>query len=432
MSTSTILFVIVAFLFLLMFSGNWIFCALGMAGVLGIWLFGADLGSALALQMWGTTNSFILTAIPLFIFMGEVMLRSGLSTMLYDGITKWVGHLPGGLIHSNIAACALFAAISGSSVATAATMGTIAIPDQEARGYDRGLILGSLAASGTLGILIPPSICMIIYGAWMECSIAQLFIGGVIPGVILALLFMSYIATRCSLQPGLAPRVQSSWKARALSITEMWPGLLLILFIASAIYTGLMTPTETAAVAATMALIIAAALRRFSLRLLYDCGLAAIRTTAMLMIIVVGAKIFVMALIYLRLTIVLPALIESLNMSPVMVLISIYVLYLILGCFFDSISLLLVTLPFVQPLLISLGVDIIWFGVVVTILLEIGLITPPVGMNLYVIIGITKGTSISEMGKAVMPFFFILLGGVALLTAFPQLALWLPSKMVGG
>jgi len=431
MSNIIILLIMVFFLFLLMFGGVWVFAALGVAGVLGIWLFGADLGSALSLQMWGTTNSFILTAVPLFIFLGEIMLRSGISTSLYKGVITWVGEFPGGLIHSNIAACALFAAVSGSSVATAAAISTVAIPEQEARGYDRSLILGSLAAAGTLGILIPPSIVMIIYGSWMEVSIAQLFIGGVIPGVMLAIMFMIYIAIKCSLQPSLAPRVASSWRERALSIKDIWPTLVVILSVFVAIYTGLTTPTEAAAVSAAVALVMTLILRRFSFRLLYNCALNTVHTTAMLMIIVVGAKIFVMALIYLRSTILLAALVESLNIPPLMVLIFIYVLYLILGCFFDSISLLMVTLPFVGPLLLSMGIDLIWFGIVVTILVEIGLITPPVGMNLFVIMGIAKNCSLSEISRAIIPFFWILLGGVALLTLFPQLALWLPSTMLG-
>ena len=430
MSNPIILLTIVVVLFLLLFNGVWVFAALGIAGVLGIWLFGVNLGSALSLQMWGTTNSFILTAVPLFIFLGEIMLRSGISASLYKGIITWVGQFPGGLIHSNIVACALFAAISGSSVATAATIGTVAIPDQEARRYDRSLILGSITASGTLGILIPPSIIMIIYGSWMEVSIAKLFMGGVIPGVIIALMFMVYIVIKCSLQPNLAPRVASSWRQRALSIKDIWPSLVIILFIVLAIYTGLMTPTETAAVSAVAALVITLILRRFSFSLLYDCAFNAVHTTAMLMIIVVGAKIFVMALIYLKLTTLLPALMESLNMPPLMVLIFIYVIYLVLGCFFDSISLLMVTLPFVGPVLHLMGIDFIWFGIVATILVEIGLITPPVGMNLYVIMGIAKNCSLSEITRAILPFFFMLLIGVVLLNVFPQLALWLPSTMV--
>lgn len=432
MTNTFILVTIIVFLLLLLFTGNWIFCALGIGGVLGIWLFGADPSSALSLQTWGSTNSFILTAVPLFIFMGEIMLRSGISTSLYNGVTTWVGQFPGGLLHTNVVACALFAAISGSSVATAATIGTVAIPDQEARGYDRRLTLGSLAASGTLGILIPPSITMIIYGAWMECSIAKLFVGGIIPGTIIALLFMLYIAIKCSLQPRLSPQVASSWSERVLSIKDMWPGLVIMLFILSSIYTGLMTPTETGAVSATAALVMTLILRKFSFKLLYDCALETVCITTMVLIIVVGAKIFVMGLVYLKVATLIPMLIESLNLPALVVLILIYVWLLIGGCFFDAISLTLLTLAFIRPLLISMGVDLIWFGIVMTMLLEIGHITPPLGMNLYVIMGITQNCSFAELTKAVLPFLFILLGGVALLTLFPQLALWLPGTMLGG
>ncbi len=423
------LLVIVLMLSLLM-GGTWVFCAMGLAGALGIFLHGADLGSALSRQMWGSTNSFILTAIPLFVFMGELMLRSGMSNSLYKGVTTWVGRFPGGLLHTNVVSCALFAAISGSSVATAATMGTVAIPDQQARGYDRNLILGSLAASGTLGILIPPSITMIIYGAWMQCSIARLFAGGVIPGIIISTLFMLYIGIKCYRNPRLASKAEASWKDRLLSIKDVWPGLLLILFIMLAIFSGLMTPTETAAVAATGAVLLTIILRKFSLRLLYDCALNTIYTTTMIMIIYMAAKILIMSLMYLGLVTTIPKYIASLDLSPVVVLLIIYLLYLVLGCLMDGISLLMVTLPFVAPLLLSLGIDVIWFGIVATVLIEIGLVTPPVGINLYVIMSVGK-CSLQEVTRGVLPFFLILLFAVALLTVFPQVATWLPNTIFG-
>jgi len=417
-------------MFSLLLGGVWIFCALGVAGVLGIFLFGADLWSALSFQMWGSANNFILTAIPLFIFMGEIMLRSGISDRLYKGVATWVGQLPGGLLHTNVVSCALFAAISGSSVATAATMGTVAIPDQEARGYDRKLVLGSLVASGTLGILIPPSIIMILYGAWMEVSIARLFAGGVIPGIIISLAFMLYIGIKCAVQPKLASRVTYSWKERLLSIKDIWPGLAIIILIVSAIFSGMMTPSETAAVAAAAALVLAIVLRRFSFRLLHESALNTIYTSTMVLLIYVSAKILVMTLIYLGIVTAIPQFIESLNLAPVLVLLLIYLLYLVLGCFFDGTSLLLVTLPVVAPLVAHLGIDLIWFGVVVTILIEIGLVTPPVGMNLYVIMSVGNA-SLSETVKSVLPFFLILLAAVALLTFSPQIATWLPKIIMG-
>ncbi len=433
MSNELLLVVIVCALFALMAAGNWVFASLGLAGVLGIWLFGANLPTAVSLQMWSSLNSFVMTAIPLFIFMGEVLLRSGISDSLYNGVSTWVGKLPGGLLHSNIASCALFAAISGSSIATSATVGTVAIPDQMKRGYDKQLVIGSLSAAGTLGILIPPSLAMIVYGAWMECSVAQLFMGGVVPGILLAVLFSVYIAIRCSINPRLTPpRVGSSWSDRLHSVKDIWPGVVIIVFVMLSIYLGIMTPTETAAVASAASLLLAVALRKMSFKILSDCAMTTVRTTAMLMLIVVGAKVFVMALIYLKITILVPNLIAAMNLSPTMVLVVIYVIYLVLGCFFDGMSLTLVTLPFVQPIIIAMGIDPIWFGIVMVVLVEIGLITPPVGMNLYVIMGICEGTTLGEMTRSILPFLAILLLGVLLLNVFPELALWLPSRMVAG
>ena len=430
MSTIGIALLVVVVLFLLLLGGSWVFLALGVAGTLGVFLVGVDLSSALSRQIWGATSSFIMTAIPLFIFMGEIMLRGGISASIYKGTSTWVGSLPGGLLHTNVVSCALFAAISGSSVATAATMGTVAIPDQQARGYNRRLVLGSLTASGTLGILIPPSLTMILYGAWMECSIGRLFAGGIVPGIIIAAGFMLYIGITCYLNPSLAHREKFSWKDRLLSIKDVWPGVALISFIFGAIFSGMMTPTETAAVAAFAAIVLSIILRSFSFRLLYESALNAIYTATMIMVIYMCAKILVMSLLYLGIVTILPEFVESLDLSHLGVLVVIYLIYLILGCFFDSCSLLMVTMPFIAPLLLYIGADLIWFGVVVTLLLEIGLITPPVGMNLYVIMGVSN-CSLGEVVSGIFPFFLVLLSGVALLTVFPQLALWLPNIIFG-
>lgn len=430
MSNMMLLGIVLMILFLLMFGGLWVFAALGIAGLIGIILFGAGWQFSAAIQMWGTSNSFILSAVPLFVFLGEVMLQSGISGSLYRGVMHWVGRIPGGLLHSNVIACALFAAISGSNVATVAAIGSLAIPEQEARHYDRKLILGSIASAGTLGILIPPSISMILYGSWMEVSIARLFIGGVVPGILIAALFMAYIAIRCYLNPQLSPKVSSSWQERIHSFKDIWPSFSLILFIIIGIYTGLMTPTETAAVASVFALLLTVVLRKFSLGLVYQSALNAVSTTAMVMIIVVGAKLFVMFLIFAGVTNALTVLMTSLSLSPMMVLLFIYLIYIVLGCFFDATSLLMVTLPFVGPFAITMGFDLIWFGVIVTVLLTIGHITPPIGMNLFVVVGITRGVTLEEVARSAMPFFFLLLFGLALLTIFPQLVTWLPTTML--
>lgn len=430
MSETVIIPVVVLVMFLLLFGGNWVFVALSMAGMLAMFLLGYPVLSAVALQVWCSIDSFILTAVPLFIFMGEIMLHSGLANVLYTGIATWLGRLPGGLLHANVGACAIFAAISGSSIATAATIGTVAIPELEKRGYDRKLILGSLASAGTLGILIPPSITMIIYGAWVECSIAQLFIGGIIPGIILAVMFSAFLAIRCHIGRDLAPREKFSWGERFSSLRDMGPTLLLPLFIVVSIYTGIMSPTETAAVSAAAALAITFALRRFSWQLLSKASINAARTSAMILIIYLAAKILVMGLFYLEVTTAIGTFVESLNLPNIVILVIIYGIFLILGCFFDAISLMMVTLPFVFPLIVAMEINVIWFGIVMTILIEIGLITPPVGMNLYVILSLVKNGSFGEIVRAILPFFFLMLLGVALLTIFPQLALWLPNMMV--
>jgi len=432
MSIPVIITLTIVLLFSLLLGGMWVFSALGVAGVLGLFLMGVNLGGAISYQLWGSSNSFELTAIPLFIFMGEIMIQSGMSKGLYSGVSKWVGSFPGGLIHTNVVACALFAAISGSSVATAAAIGTVAIPDQEARGYDKKLILGSIAASGTLGILIPPSIIMILYGSWMEVSVARLFAAGFIPGIIISVFFMLYIAIKCLRQPKLAPRLKSfSLREKLLSFKEIWPGVLIITFILVAIFGGLMTPSETAAVSVALVLLLATLLRSFSWRLLYKCAINTLHTATMILIIYVSAKILVMSLMYLGLTSSIPRFVNSLGLTPISTLLIIYVIYLILGCFFDGTSLLLVTLPIVQPLVANIGVDLVWFGVVATILIEVGMITPPVGLNLYVITGISDAT-LSETIKGILPFFLILLACLALFTISPQLVTWLPDLLFGG
>ncbi len=430
METYSILLVVIAALFALLLGGAWVFCALGVAGILGIYLLGMDVGGAVAYQVWGAADSFILTAIPLFIFMGEVMLKSGMSASTYSGLTKWVGGLPGGLLHTNVVSCALFAAISGSSVATAATMGTVAIPDQRKRGYDKNLILGSLVASGTLGILIPPSIIMILYGAWMEASVARLFAGGILPGIILSVAFMGYILARCAFNPALASRVRSSWKERLLSLREIWPGVVLILFIMGAIFSGWMTPSETAAVSALATIVIIAVTKGISARLVFESALDALYTSSMILLIYICAKVLVMCLMYLGITAAIPQFVVSLGLPRWAILGVIFLLYLVLGCFFDGTSLLLVSLPLVQPLVIHLGLDIIWFGVIATVLIEIGLITPPVGLNLYVIMSAGKAT-LGEVVKSSLPFFLILLGSVLLFTFFPQIVTFLPTVLLG-
>ena len=419
----------ITFLFLVLASGSWIFVTLGLAGVLALVLLGGY-QSIISLVAWGSSTTFILAAVPLFIFMGNIMLLSGGADDLYTGVSTWLSPLPGGLVHTNIGACAIFAALSGSSVATAATIGSVAVPEQEKRGYDRKLIMGSIAGAGTLGILIPPSINMIVYGAWVEVSIARLFIGGIIPGIILAVSFMLYVVYAAIRDPRRAPR--GGWPTPREMLSSMklvGPIFVIIVIILGCVYTGMITPTETAAVGCILVLLLAAIRRRASWKLLGGAAERSVNTTCMILAVYVGAHIFAHALLRIGITESLQNIIAQGEYPQWLILLMIYFMYIVLGCFFDGISMLLITLPVVEPILMSLGIDFIWFGVIVVILTEIGMLTPPVGFNLYVILGIVKGSTIGEVARSVLPFLLVLLIGVGFFTVIPQLVLWLPGTM---
>ena len=429
MDQTLILVISIACLFLLLAIGSWIFVSLSLAGVLALFLLGGH-QSIIALLSWGAADSWILAAVPLFIFMGNIMLVSGSADDLYTGVSTWLSPLPGGLIHTNIGACAIFAALSGSSTATTATIGSVAIPQQEKRGYDRNLIMGSIAGAGTLGILIPPSINMIIYGAWVEVSIARLFMGGVIPGIILAMGFMVYVAYAAVRAPWRAPRGgRPTPKEMLLSIKLLLPIIIMVAVILGGVYTGWITPTETAAVGCFLAFVIAVLHRKLSWKLLSSAAEKTIVTTSMILIIFVGAHILAHALLRLGITAALQSFIAGSEFPQWLIILLIYFMYIILGCFFDGISMIVITLPIVEPILTGLGIDFIWFGVILILLTEVGMLTPPVGFNLYVMLGIVKDSTIVEVVRSIWPFLVILLLGIALFTVFPQLVLWLPGTM---
>jgi len=433
MDMSIIAIVYCILLFLLLGSGLWVGLALGTTGLAIAYLFTHNVGYVAGLTSFSFANSFVLTSAPMFIFMGEVLLQGELSPMLYKGISAWLSRVPGGLLHSNIVACGIFAAVCGSSPATAATIGTVAIPELEKRNYDPKLLLGSLAAGGTLGILIPPSLVMILYGAFCEESIGQLFIGGFIPGLILMTMFMIYIAIVASLRPHLFPKEEKvTWKARLLGIVGLLPMVLLILIVLGGIYAGLVTPTESAAVGATSSILIALAYRRFNFQVLKRCLFNTVRTTCMIFFVAIGAQLLAYTLGILRVPAMLAEWILSLQISPLMVLICVYILYYILGCFLDGIAMMLLTLSVVYPLVVkSLGYDGIWFGVVLVVLIEIGGITPPVGLNLYVIHGLAPHHSMGKVIVGSFPYVIIMTAMLALMTAFPEIVLWLPGQMIG-
>jgi tripartite ATP-independent transporter DctM subunit len=392
----------------------------------------------LGLITWNTNTSFVLVAIPLFILMGEILLRSGLSERLYRVLSAWLSPLPGGLLHSNIAACATFAAVSGSSVATAATIGSVALPAFRARGYDESLVLGSLAAGGTLGILIPPSINFIVYGVLMEVSIGKLYIAGVVPGLMLSGLFMLFILVAALVRPPAAPRETGiSWTARLVGLTDMLPTFVLIFLVLGTIYLGVATPTEAAAFGVTGALGLAALGRGLSVGMLRQVFLASARTTAMVMLILTGALILNTTLALLGVPMAISRTVSGWDLTPTATLLILVLLYLVLGSFMDGFAMMVTTIPVILPVLKTQQIDLVWFGVIAVILTEAALISPPEGLNLYVIHGLRQrregraAETIMDVYVGVLPFFLLMIVAIGLIVLFPEIALWLPTTMRG-
>ena len=378
---------------------------------------------------WSTLNSFILTAVPLFILLGEILLRSGLADRMYTAISGWVSWLPGGLLHTNIAACAAFAATSGSSVATAATIGSVALPNFEERGYDERLALGSLAAGGTLGILIPPSINMIIYGAMSDTSIGQLFLAGIVPGVLLTIVFMLLILG-ISVFTHAQREAPVDWSTRLRGLKDLLPPFVIFAIIMGSIYMGLATPTEAAALGVVVAFFFTALYGRLSIAMLHEAFISTVRTTAMVMLIIVAAFFlnFIMSLLGLPQEV--SGWIRDLGISPIATIWLLVAIYLVLGAFLETVSMMVTTIPIVVPLIVSLGFDPVWFGIFLMVLCELALITPPIGFNLYVVQGIRKpGSSINDVIIGALPFVAAMLVMVVALLLLPELAVWLPSKL---
>ncbi|MFC1904889.1 TRAP transporter large permease [Chloroflexota bacterium] len=425
--------VVIGLIFTLLALGMWVGFVLAVVGIIVLTFFAGGKGFLVSSMQFIALNSVTLAAIPMYIFVGEVLLKSGLANNLYRGVSKVLGVLPGGLAHSNIGACAIFAAISGSSVATAATIGTVALHEQELLGYNRKLIFGSIAAGGTLGILIPPSITMIVYGAFVEVSVARLFIGGIIPGIILAALFMFWIGIVGVIRPHWTPRQRRiSWgyiPQVFSALRELWPMLLLIIIIMGGIYGGVMSPTAAAGIASVVALVIVGILGRLNFQLIKEATMASVRTSNMILFLLVGAKILALSISMIKLPARLTEFVLMLDADPLIIWVALIFLYLALGCFLDGFSLMVVTLPVIFPLIVGLGFDPIWFGVLLTILIECALLTPPVGFNLYVIHGLSGGQHIGDLLKGVVPFFLILLVSIALYTVQPKLVTWLPATM---
>ncbi|HKK37627.1 MAG TPA: TRAP transporter large permease [Paracoccaceae bacterium] len=388
---------------------------------------------ALGDVLWGASNEFVLVAVPMFILMGEILLRAGIAREMYDGVEAWVGRAPGGLMHANIASCTLFAATSGSSVATAATIGTVSIPNMTRLGYAPSLYLGSIAAGGTLGILIPPSINMIIYGVLAEVSITQLYLAGLIPGVLLAVLFSVAIAVACMVRPGLdGGRTGADWAARWRGLRALAPPLGLFLVVVGSIYAGFATPTEAAALGVVAALALAAARGALTAPALWSALEGTMRTTAMVMLIVLAAFFLNFVMVSIGLTNAITGAVQGLDLSPTSVLLMIVAVYLVLGCFMETLSLMIATTPVVAPIVAGLGYDLVWFGVLFMILIEAALITPPIGVNLFVVQGV-RGEArgpIREVMLGALPFLAMMIAMILLLIAVPGLALLLPETFV--
>ncbi len=414
-------------------SGLALGAALGLTGLL-ILHFVSNGATFVAVDaVWNVLNSFTLSAIPLFIMLGEIMLRSGVSEKIYTALTPLFQRVPGGLLHTNIAVCTLFGAVSGSSLSTAAAVGSVAYPEMTARGYDRRMVVASLAGGGTLGLLIPPSLSLLIYGALTETSIGRLFLAGLLPGLLFALLFMVYIYFRCLAGRALAPRgdTRAGIGVVLVNLLSLWPFVLLIAAIMGSIAFGFATPTEAAGIGVIANIIVGRLWGSLTLKTLATSLYAAILLYASIAFVVMGATILAQAVSLLGVPQSILETVRAANLGPLTVLALVVVIYLVLGCFFDGLSLMIMTLPIVVPLMVGLGYDAVWLGVIITVMIEIGQVTPPVGLNLSVLVSVTKEeVSLGDAAIATIPYWLILLAGVALLAAFPAIALYLPSVMM--
>lgn len=384
------------------------------------------LSRAMGELAWTTNTEFLLVAIPLFIMLGEILLRAGFAERMYSALSLWLSWLPGGLMHANIGASALFAATSGSSVATAATVGTVALPQIKKYGYNEPLFLGSIAAGGTLGILIPPSINLVIYGVLTNSSVPKLYLAGIIPGLLLALLFMATIVFACIARPQWGgQRIHATWPERFNALVHLAPPMGIFLLVVGSIYAGVATPTEAAALGVFGAMALAAAYRRLSLAMMRESIENTMRASAMIMLIVIGASFLNFVMSATGLTTALTNAISGLGVSAQWMLVILVVFYLVLGCFMETLSMMITTIPIVAPVMIALGYDPIWLGIIIIVLVEAALITPPVGLNLFVVQSLRSSGSMTPVILGSLPFVFAMLALLGLLAVFPDIALWM-------
>lgn len=416
----------------MMILGVHVAVAIFLISVIGAVVYlGPQLLNTFGTQLWAVMNDFILTAIPLFILLGELLLRSGITKSMYHGLSDWLGRLPGGLLHTNIGASALFASVSGSSVATAATIATVALPEFRARNYNERLVLGSIAAGATLGILIPPSVNLIIYGALTSTSIGRLFAAGIVPGLLLASLFMLAIALICTIYPKMAgiEKGKPDLAQRMRSLRHLVPPLSVFAVVMGSIYLGWATPTEAAAVGVLMAFGLAAGNSALSFRMLHEAFISTVRTTAMILLIIIAAFYLKFIIGILGVPQAMTAFVAAMDLTTLQFILALVVFYLILGCFIETLSMMVGTIPIVFPVVVFMGIDPVWFGIFLVLMMELALITPPVGMNLFVVQGVRRTGPVTDVFWGVLPFVVVVLVMVALITAFPALVTWLPYRI---
>ena len=419
---------------LLIFLGTGVWVGISMIGVstIGMMMFTSrPVGDAMATTMWSMGSSWSLTALPLFVWMGEILFRTKLSENLFKGLSPWLARLPGGLIHVNVLGCAIFAAISGSSAATVATVGKMSIPELRKRNYPESFLLGTLAGSGTLGLLIPPSIILIIYGVTVEESIAKLFIAGIIPGIGLAILFMTYVVGWSLKNKKIMPIISEdfSFLEKIKQSGQLLPVVLLIFTVIGSIYAGIATATEAASLGVLGALVLSYFQKSLTKESFTKSLLGATKTSCMIAFILAGSSFLTLAMAFTGLPKNLAVFIDTLQLSPYMLLLVLTLFYIILGMFLDGISAVVLTMAIIEPMIRQAGFDMIWFGIYLVIVVEMAQITPPVGFNLFVLQGMAK-RDMGFIARSAFPLFLLMILAVIIIIAFPQLALWLPEQMI--
>lgn len=432
MDLTIVSFTILGLLILFLGSSLWVGISLMLVGILSFLFFTSTPPlNVITNILWNETNSSTMMALPLFIFMGEILFRSKISENLFKGLSPWMTFLPGRLIHVNIVASSMFAAVSGSSAATTATVGRITMPELTGRNYSRSLSIGSLAGAGTLGFLIPPSMMMIVYGISANVSIGKLFIAGIIPGAMLAIGFSGYIMIRCLINPELAPKGEDyTWMDRLKGLPLLLPVILLMVLVLGSIYAGWATPTEAASIGVVGALFFAVISKSLTKASFWEAVFGTIKTNAMIMLIVISASYLSVVIGYLGLPGELTGFIGTLGLSKYELILILVIMYLLLGCLLDGFSMIVMSLPLALPLIVAAGFDPLWFGIFLIIMIEVAQITPPVGFNLFVIHGLT-GDDVLKIAWYALPSFLIILLVVVLITIFPEIILWFPNLMLG-